>query len=99
METRERLARELAEVEWQLLRAHAQRGALILVSSALDLVEVAACVADDDRERVSAWIEAGRVGKPNREQWARWEGQPDRRFSVLIVQPYVLVQEPATPLS
>lgn len=93
MEIRERLVGELAQVEWQVLRAHAQRGALILVSSALDLVEVAARVAEDDREPVSAWIEAGQVGKPSREQCARWEGEPGRRFPALIVQPYVLVQE------
>ncbi len=97
METRERLVRELAEVEWQVLRPHAQRGALILVSSALDLVEVATRVAEDDRERVSTWIEAGEVGKPSREQCAQWEGESGRQFRALIVQPYVLVQKPATP--
>jgi len=92
METRERLEQDLAEVEWQVLRAHARRGALILVSPGLDLVEVAASVAADERERVSAWIEGGQLAKPSPEQCERWESELDRRFPTLIVQPYVLVQ-------
>ncbi len=53
---RERLEQDLAEVHWPWLRPHARRGALILVADDLDLVDVGASVAEDDRARVSAWI-------------------------------------------
>jgi len=89
---RERLEQDLAEVDWPWLRPHARRGALILVADDLDLVDVGASVAEDDRERVSAWIGEGRLRKPTPEQVLSWEARPETAFHVLIVQPYVLAR-------
>jgi hypothetical protein len=80
------------EVGWAELRSHARRDGLILVGPAMDLVEAAAAVAGDDRERVAAWIASGLLGKPTRPALASWEAGSAPRFRALIVQPYVLAQ-------
>jgi hypothetical protein len=89
----EKLADEIEDVEWHWLRPHLERGALILVAPDLDLVEAAARISADDTVQVSAWIAAGRLTKPTREQIADWDEDPTRTFRMLIVQPYVLIQD------
>lgn len=90
-------ADEIEDVEWHWLRPHLDRGALIVVDPALELAEAAARISADDTTTVSAWIAAGRLAKPIREQIAAWDAEPLRAFRMLIVQPYVLIQErPAT---
>jgi len=96
-ESRERLGRDLAEVEWGDLRVHAGRDALILVDGGVDLVDAAVAVANDDRERVTAWIDEGLLSKPTREAVESWEARPLAVFRVLILQPYVLAQPVTAP--
>jgi len=74
-----------------------ERDALILVGRNLDLVEAAARISEDDTAQVGAWITTGRLTKPNLEQIRVWEADPTRAFRMLIVQPYVLVQEQPAP--
>ena len=88
----ERFQQDLAEVPWKDLRIHLQRDAVILVAAELDLVEVAVAVAEDDKERVEAWISSAKLAKPSREQLDGWEKQLEKPFRVLIVQPFILVQ-------
>ncbi|MEA3545596.1 MAG: DUF2288 domain-containing protein [Thermodesulfobacteriota bacterium] len=88
----ESFKRDLAEVDWRELKIHLQRDAIIIVSAAIDLIEVAVAVADDDKNRVEAWIAAGQLGKPTEKQLESWEQEPDNRFRMLIVQPYILIQ-------
>lgn len=96
-EIRERLRRDLAEVGWEDLRAHARRDALILVDVGIDLVDAAVAVAGDDRERVAAWIASGALYKPTRELLEAWEVCPTPLFLVALLQPYVLAQ-PRSPV-
>lgn len=91
--TQKRLSDEIAAVEWHWLRPHLERGALIVVSPVLDLAATAARINADDTAQVGAWIAAGQLAKPTREQIADWDADPVRTFRMLIVQPYVLIQE------
>lgn len=84
---------QIEEVEWHWLRLHLERGAVIIVAPELDLVEVACRIASDDSPAVGAWISEGKVAKPTLEQIALWNADPLKRFRMLIVQPYVLVQD------
>lgn len=84
---------DLAEVCWRELRIHLQRDAIIFVSAGLDLVAVAVAVAEDDKGCVAQWISTGEVGKPDKDQLASWESDLDRPFRMLIVQPFILIQE------
>ncbi len=86
---------EIQEVEWHWLRPHQERGAVIVVAPALDLTEAGRRIAADDTATVAGWIAAGLLTKPDNEQVEAWNADPTRRLRLLIVQPYVLVQEPA----
>ena len=88
---RAHLARQVLRVDWRPLRPHAERGALILVDSSLDLVDVALAVAQDDAPRVRKWMEARQLQNPTVEQVEAWADEREEKFTALIVQPYVLV--------
>ncbi len=91
-ELRAHLANEVHRVDWKPLAPHAKRGGLILVDSRLDLVEVALAVARDDSARVKQWMEAQQLLKPTVDQIQSWQDETEERFTIVIVQPYVLVQ-------
>jgi hypothetical protein len=96
-EIRAHLTNEVHRVDWKPLAAHAKRGGLILVDTALDLVEVAVAVATDDSANVARWMNAQQLTKPTEDQIGSWEGDSEDRFTIVIVQPYVLAQRDTGP--
>ena len=95
---RARLAHEIHRVDWTPLGPHAQRGGMILVDPQLDLLEVAVAVARDDSERVGRWMRERQLRKPTEAQIEIWQNETGERFTIAIVQPYVLAQrEPSRP--
>ena len=58
---RARLNLETAQISWRELQPYFARGATLMVSQDLDLVEVAAQISADNAARVAAWMEAGRI--------------------------------------
>ena len=91
--TREELALAVNEADWGCLRAHLERGGLIIVADDLDIVDVGVAVARDDAAAVSGWIDTQEVSRPTAEKIAAWDGTKDKLFYCLIVSPYVLIQE------
>ncbi len=89
----ESVKRDLAEVTWRELKIHLQRDAIIVFSAEIDLIEAAVAVADDDKNRVESWLAAGQLGKPTDQQLKNWETETDNLFRMLIVQPFILIQE------
>jgi hypothetical protein len=86
------LTQALDQAEWEWLEPHLERDAVILVATGLSLVEVGVALATDNAAAVQRWIAEQLIGKPSLAQRAIWTaGNP--RFTALIVQPYVLVQE------
>lgn len=97
---REELALSVDEVEWSCLRAHLQRGGLILIAETLDLVEVAIKVAGNETDPIEEWIVTGKISKPSETQIQTWNEDTFKKFTMLIVSPYVLIQErPMNPVS
>lgn len=92
-DVRANLTESLAEVDWQSLTPHAKRDALIVVTSHLDLVEVGVKVASNDAGLIQNWIDEQLIAKPSSQQLASWNQKPDKQFTTIIVQPFVLVQE------
>ena len=80
-------------VAWHWLRPHHQRDALWVVATTLNLEEVGAALARDDATAVRAWLADGSLRKPDKEELDRWESDPLHPLLMLIVQPFVLVQE------
>lgn len=90
---REELALSIDEAEWDILRSHLDRGGLILVDDSLDLADTALRVASDDIEAIQQWLERGLLGKPSGSKIRSWDENKQKRFAMLIVSPYVLIQE------
>lgn len=91
--TKEELALSIDEAEWNWLRAHLERGGLILVDDRLDLAETALKIATDDVLNLQEWIGTGMIGKPSGDQIKLWDIEKHKKFSMLIVSPYVLIQQ------
>jgi hypothetical protein len=91
--SKEEMALTIDEADWSCLRAHLQRGGLILVDDALDLADTAHKVAVDDIEIIQQLVEQGMIGKPSDEKIRSWEENLSKKFAMLIVSPYVLFQE------
>ena len=93
--TREELALTIDLAEWEWLRAHLDRGGVVVVSADLDLAEAAAKVAADDADSIRTWIEAGRLAKPTAGQVAAWDAAKGKKFQMLLISPYILIQDTA----
>jgi hypothetical protein len=85
------LTEEMAEITWSELTPHAARDAVIIVNESLSLVDVGVAIALDDKMKVANWIAELLVRKPYVEELNNWQQTLDRKFSTLIVQPYVLI--------
>jgi hypothetical protein len=94
MDLRAELAKSLDEAEWNWLMPHAKRDSVIVVNQELDLVDVGVAIANDNVPSVQRWIAESLIAKPTPDQLATWNNDQTKRFIALIVQPYVLVQEP-----
>ncbi len=92
---RAELAEAVDEAEWNWLAPHARRDSVIVVKRELDLLDVGVAIANDDVSLVQGWIEGNLIHKPSSTQLSDWNLDQSKRFNALIVQPYVLVQEPA----
>jgi hypothetical protein len=92
---RARLESLAGPVPFADLAEHLERDAVFVVGPTLALVECGVAVATDDVARVRAWIESGELRKPSRFERDSWPKEPRRRWVAIIVQPFVLIQEPA----
>lgn len=91
--SKEDLALSIDEAEWGWLRAHLERDGIILVDDSLDLAEAALKVAGDDAAAIEHWVINGRIGKPTASQIHTWDTDRHKKFAMLIVSPFVLIQE------
>lgn len=82
---------ETARLPWKELERFFASGAVIAVSSELDLVEVAYSVASDDKAAVAQWMAENRIGKVSDEQASAWT-EADVALWTVVVKPWILVQ-------
>ncbi|BAY19465.1 hypothetical protein NIES2109_47210 [Nostoc sp. HK-01] len=90
---RAELTQSVDEAEWEWLIPHVQRDAVILVTPGLSLVDVGEAIASDNSQSVQQWIDEQLITKPSVDQVGEWNGDRQKRFHTLILQPFVLVQE------
>ena len=91
--SREELTLLLDEADWGCLRAHLARGGLIFINSSLDLIDVAINITCDNTDIIEKWITDDKIGKPTEDQINSWDDDKQKLFAMLIVSPYVLIQE------
>lgn len=93
-DVRAELAESLDEAEWDWLKPHVQRDMVLVVHQNLDLLDVGVAIASDDVTSVQHWISEQLLHKPFPNELADWNNNQTKRFQALIVQPFILVQEP-----
>lgn len=85
-----------AQIEWKVLEPHFARGDLLVVDAALDLVQVAAAMMEDNSEAIKGWMDAAQLQVATDSRAADWaERNPDTLWAV-VIRPWVLVQERAS---
>ncbi|HEY8385316.1 MAG TPA: DUF2288 domain-containing protein [Porticoccaceae bacterium] len=88
---RAKILSETARIPWRELQRFFASGAVVAVAAGLDLVEVACAMAEDDGERVAAWMGAGQVVPASDGQARDWY-EADRMMWAVVLSPFVLVQ-------
>lgn len=91
--SQEELAAKVDVTDWFSLRAHLERGRVILVDALLDLGEVGSCLAEDNVKAIERWVASGLIGKPASHQIEAWDQEKHKVFNCLIISPFVLIQE------
>jgi hypothetical protein len=89
---RQQLNTETARIGWSELQRHFARGVLIKVTADLDLVDVAARIAADDRDNVAVWLAEGRVAQATTDDAIAWQAG-EASFWAVVTAPWVVVQE------
>ncbi|MDD5033557.1 MAG: DUF2288 domain-containing protein [Methylococcaceae bacterium] len=87
-----RLNLESGKLDWGETERHFARGVVVKVAAELDLVEVAAAMAEDDKAVVARWLEHGQIARASSEDAIRWNAAQSE-FWAVVVAPWVLVQE------
>jgi hypothetical protein len=90
-ELHDKINRETARVHWSELERHFAHGAVVYVSEALDLVEVALRIAHDDKAAIAQWMTDGKIAKVSDVQAGTWQAA-DTLLWASVVSPFVLVQ-------
>jgi hypothetical protein len=90
-ELHDKINSETARVHWSELERHFAHGAVVYVSEALDLVEVALRVAHDDKPAITRWMSEGKVAKVSDVQARTWRAAGTLLWAS-VVSPFVLVQ-------
>lgn len=83
---------EIQSTEWEALKAHQDREAILMISSDLKLAEVGLLLAEDRVDEVKSLMKSGKLKRPTNDQLEAWNSDPSRKFLFVIVQPYVLIQ-------
>lgn len=88
---RAKLNLETAQLPWRELQRYFAGGAVICVSDGLDLVEVAARIAQDDKTSVAQWMAERRLTRVTDQQAQSWHDN-DAMLWTVVVKPWILVQ-------
>lgn len=89
---RVQLNAETAQMPWTELQRFFAAGTVIAVSEALDLIDVAASIASDDKHAVAQWMDRGLLGKASDAQASTWLAT-DAVLWTVVVKPWILVQQ------
>lgn len=92
LDLRTRLNLECGQIVWQEIERLFARGMAMYVAPQLDLIEVAACTAENNVEQVKEWKQQGLVGELSIEQARDWQSRDPELWAV-VVAPWAFVQE------
>ncbi len=90
-----RLNLETGKLSWAEAERFFAKGLMVNVAPELDLMEVAAAMALDNKTAFTQWMEAGLVARAESEDAVRWHSN-QAEFWAVVVAPWVVVQEIGT---
>ena len=88
---RNELNEQTAQMHWSELERFFASGAVISVAGELDLIDVGARIAADDKDSVLQWMKSGLLVKVTDEQAGSWHAS-DALLWTVVVKPWILVQ-------
>jgi hypothetical protein len=88
---RAELNEQTAQMHWHELQRYFAGGTLISVAPELDLIDVGARIAADDKSSIEAWMNAGRLHRVSDAQARQWLTR-DTLLWTVVVKPWILVQ-------
>ena len=88
---RNEINEQTAQMPWSELERFFASGSVISVAGELDLIDVGARIAADDKDSVLAWMNAGLLKKVTDEQAGSWHAN-DTLLWTVVVKPWILVQ-------
>lgn len=89
---RAKLNGETSRMQWKELLRFFASGTVIAVSEQLDMIEVAARIAGDDKNAVAQWLAEGSIAKVSDAQASAWL-EADMELWTVVVKPWILVQQ------
>ena len=89
---RKKINLETSQMQWTELLRYFAAGTVIAVSDDLDLIDVAARIANDDTASIAQWMAESRVGKVSDAQAKAWLDAEAALWTV-VVKPWILVQQ------
>ena len=96
---RQEINEQTAQMRWSELERFFAGGNVISIAPELDLIDVGARIAADDKVSVEDWMNAGLVYRTTDTQASDWV-KSDALLWVVVVKPWILVQhERKQPLS
>ncbi|MFW5824888.1 MAG: DUF2288 domain-containing protein [Marinobacter sp.] len=95
-EIRARLNLETSRIGWRELQTYYARGHVVRVAAELDLLEVAAELTADNKDRFQQWMSRDQVGDVSPDLARAWYDREAELWAV-VVAPWVLVQDRHDP--
>ncbi len=90
---RDRLNLETARISWKELERYFAGGKVLHIAPELDLIEVAACISEDNANAVQNWVATQQLRHLTDDTAKQWvEENPDNLWAI-VVAPWVLVQQ------
>ncbi len=89
---RQKINLETGRLSWPELQRHFARGMVLVVAKELDLIEVAARIAENDAQTIAEWKASGDIHVANDANAMQWEAA-NTLFWANVVAPWVVVQE------
>ncbi len=91
LSVQEKLNMETAVIKWKELQVFFAQGKLLIISTGMDLIEVATTIAENEANKLSKLIQAKKVRFATID-WVKQNAQDSTELWAVVVSPYVVVQ-------
>lgn len=91
--TKEDIERQVDVCSWKLLTPHIEKANLFVIADDADFADIAFAIASDDTQRVQGLLKKNVIFRLSPEVLYTWNQIPDKKFRMIVLSPYLLIQE------